>query len=314
MNIDINGFGMALLEYKRKDHTGMSKEQIKTDLQAIFDEFGVNATNFFSIKMKTDPKNEASIIPFIDKMAEGIIKNELLKKQWREAVMKNKDIPEEEKESILKQNSNKPRSKKPEDLLRKRPMCFNISEVGDLPLVSARGYMEKRLRMRGFSSEEMNQPLEQLSVLGTDDRAMNLNISPDENIVNQLVEMSKKLYLVFVKNIPVQEVRNMTLTTLLTNAKDDDSSFNFSTNGKQFKGEVDTDEPDIEVSVGANGNKGANVENDILDEKDKQEIEMYGLEGIATHSEMEDFRESAEYELLQSLQENNLSKSDDIIE
>ena len=296
MNINLNGFRQAFFEYKSKSHEGATKEQIKADLQKIFDEFGVDVSNFFVINMETEPKKEASISSYIDKVADGILKNEELKRQWKEAIDKKKE--ENQSENKTSNNkSKKSRNLKPEEMLRKRPISFNVSDVGDLPIEAAHGYMKKRPKLRGYTEEEMNQPLEQLSVLGVDDKAMDLNITPDENIVNQLVELSKKLYLVLVKAVPVDEVRNLSMTTLIKAAKNRESTVEYRGKDNQIiRGKIGTEtEPDVEVSIGADGNSGANIEDDMLTGKDLAEIKKYKIKGISTHSEMVDFRESEYY-------------------
>ena len=312
MNIDINGFGSALRDYKSQSHEGMTKEQIKTDLQEIFDKFGVNASNFFTINMAIEPHKEASLVPYIDKMAEGIIKNEEMKKQWREAVEKKRNSENLDKMDDGS-NKNKPNQQKESKRRKKPSFCFNVSEVGDLPLEAAKGYLTRRMKLRGYTEEEINETPDDLSVLGVDDKKMELNINPDASLLDQMVELSKKLYLLLVNNTPISEVRNLTMTELLTKAKDKNLSFSHSSeDGSLIKGDINTEEPDIEVTIGADGNKGANVENDKLKEEDLEEIEKYGIEGIKTHSEMEEFRTSEEYK--QILLSQQLEKSLDLFD
>ena len=123
MNINLNGFRQAFFEYKSKSHEGATKEQIKADLQKIFDEFGVDVSNFFVINMETEPKKEASISSYIDKVADGILKNEELKRQWKEAIDKKKE--ENQSENKTSNNkSKKSRNLKPEEMLRKRPISY----------------------------------------------------------------------------------------------------------------------------------------------------------------------------------------------
>lgn len=54
-----------------------------------------------------------------------------------------------------------------------------------------------------------------------------------------------------------------------------------------------------------------NQNGDELTEEDKQMIEDFGIEGIKTHSDMVEFMNSEEYEMIQQMQTNALSKNDD---
>lgn len=49
-----------------------------------------------------------------------------------------------------------------------------------------------------------------------------------------------------------------------------------------------------------------------LTEEDLEEINLYGIEGITNHKQLMDFKNSEEYELIQNMMANTLSKSDSI--
>ena len=58
------------------------------------------------------------------------------------------------------------------------------------------------------------------------------------------------------------------------------------------------------------GTENLATSNDELTQEDQEEIDMYGITDITTHSQMEEFRKSEEYELIQNMQRLGLSRSD----
>ena len=283
MTIDTNGFGQALLEYKTKNHEGMTKEQIKADLQKIFDKFGVNSSNFFTIDMATDPKTEASLKPYIDKIAEEIIDRESRNKERGKII------------SQAKQNSEKQTEKKQNKAGsgKKKAIAFNITDWGPIEPEQLGNHISGLLLDANFTRDELTKPLSAIGSLNYGGKTMDLNINPQANIVDQHVEMIKKLYFVLVKGLPVKLVRRMTMLELSKPITAEQTVIAHKTDdGLCLHKSTDTTTKDIYVSANLNENSSASVsQQDALTPQDFALLKKYKehgiiVPGVGTHTEL----------------------------
>ena len=301
MNVNVNGFAHELFKYTGAKHPNTSKETMQSDIKNIFDRFGINDSNFTIITLALGGSDVAvkSASAYIKKIATKLFEKEERRKERREMLEQNAEKGKERKKSS---NESK-----------KRPICFNITELGDLTPEAISGHMARKLKLAGYSEEDLTKPLDQLNVIGLNDQSTNLNISPDAPILEQFVELIKKLYLIHVNEASIDEVKYLSMNDLITHAKDEETTFCHNVDGEHIHGTEDTkEEADVEVSMNADGGKGFEVEHeDPLTEQDEYEIELFGIENITTHAEMEEFRNSEEYELIQNLQSQSLTKNDE---
>lgn len=289
MNVDINGFAHELFGYTRSRHENTSIETMKANLQTIFDKFGVNDSNFTIISLALGEAQVKNVSSYINKYATKVFEKEQRRKEMREKLEQNAED---------KNDKDKQRPK-----TKKRPICFNVTEIGELPPEAIAGHMARKMRLAGYTPEEIQMPLEQLNVIGLDDKMMDLNITPGVPALEQFVELTKKLYMVLVNGEKASEVRNLSITNLMAYAKEEEAEVCHTINGTHVHGSEDTIEADVEVSMNADGSRALDADiEDPLTEEDIREINEYGIENITSHSEMEDFRDSEEYELIQNMQ------------
>lgn len=312
MNVDINGFGEDLTKFTRKSHANEDLATIKNGLKAIFEKFGVNDSNFALIGLAVSNSNETSIqtknvSTYIDKISKKIFeKEERKKKESDQANDNNKDSKEKNRENENDKKKNKP----------KFNLSFNLSSIGNSSPEDLETYFKGMLVKNGFEREDLEKSNSGLNILDFNDKAMDLNVSPDKPFIEQLVEVSIKLYKVMVNGENLETVRQQDIYLNPTTEKA--TQFNLDQPGDEFdvQGLVDSKEtaPDkINVSLNNQNGKTAvdieNTPNNDLTPKDLEEIEAYGIEGIHTHAEMEDFRGTEEYELLQNMQGMAMEKS-----
>ncbi len=309
---DINGFGEDLTKFAKKSHTNEDLETIKNGLKAIFKKFDVNDSDLAKFSLTINNSNETSVetknvSSYIDKISKKIFeREEHKKKQSDQTNNNNKDSKDENHKNENGKKKNKP----------KFNLSFDLSSIGSASPEDLEKYFESILIKKGFEKEDLNKTGSGLNILDFNDRAMDLNVSPDIPFVEQLVEISKKLYKIMVNGEDIETVRQQSIYSNPTTEKQ--TQFNLDQPGDEFdvQGLVTSKEtaPDkINVSLNnQNGNTAVDIENTTnndLTQKDIEEIDAFGIEGINTHAEMEEFRQSEEYELLQNMQGMAMEKS-----
>lgn len=309
---DIGGFGEVLTEFIKKSHANEDLETIKNGLKAIFKSFDVNDSDLAEFSLTINNSNETSVetknvSSYIDKISKKIFEREERKKNQSEQTNNNnKDSKDENHKNENSKKKNKP----------KFNLSFDLSSIGSASPEDLEKYFESLLIKKGFEKEDLNKTGSGLNILDFNDKAMDLNVSPDIPFVEQLVEISKKLYKIMVNGEDIETVRQQSIYSNPTTEKQ--TQFNLDQPGDEFdvQGLVTSKEtaPDkINVSLNnQNGNTAVDIENTTnndLTQKDIEEIDAFGIEGINTHAEMEEFRQSEEYELLQNMQGMAMEKS-----
>ena len=309
---DIGGFGEVLTEFIKKSHANEDLETIKNGLKAIFKSFDVNDSDLAKFSLTINNSNETSVetknvSSYIDKISKKIFeREERKKKQSDQTNDNNKDSKDENHKNENGKKKNKP----------KFNLSFDLSSIGSASPEDLEKYFESILIKKGFEKEDLNKTGSGLNILDFNDKAMDLNVSPDIPFVEQLVEISKKLYKIMVNGEDIETVRQQSIYSNPTTEKQ--TQFNLDQPGDEFdvQGLVTSKEtaPDkINVSLNnQNGNTAVDIENTTnndLTQKDIEEIDAFGIEGINTHAEMEEFRQSEEYELLQNMQGMAMEKS-----
>lgn len=309
---DIGGFGEVLTEFIKKSHANEDLETIKNGLKAIFKSFDVHDSDLAEFSLTINNSNEISVetknvSTYIDKFSKKIFEREERKKNQSEQTNdNNKDSKDENHKNENGKKKNKP----------KFNLSFDLSSIGSASPEDLEKYFESILIKKGFEKEDLNKTGSGLNILDFNDKAMDLNVSPDIPFVEQLVEISKKLYKIMVNGEDIETVRQQSIYSNPTTEKQ--TQFNLDQPGDEFdvQGLVTSKEtaPDkINVSLNnQNGNTAVDIENtssNDLTQKDIEEIDAFGIEGINTHAEMEEFRQSEEYELLQNMQGMAMEKS-----
>lgn len=299
MNIDINGFGERLYSYTKKSHEKKSLETIKSELSTIFKENGVNDSNFsiVGLAISTDSVevSTSSTSNYIDKLSKRI-------------------FDKAEKDNAKKEGkefNNQTKTTKP---LRKPNLTFNLAQLGKADPGEIEDFFRRKFIAAGYTEEDLNKPNPNLGVLDFKDKGMDLNIDPGKNAAEQLTECVKKLYRIMINGESIEAVRNS--NDLHVQEKQTSVNLDLPGTENDFqKSNIDTDAPDVKVNLSGNSShKLVDIDNDLdnaLTPEDKFEIQQFGIEGIKTHAEMEEFRKSEEYEQLQQMMTNALSRNDD---
>lgn len=283
-----NEINKQLKIYLSQDNTNKSQEQIKAEVKELLDKLGANDQNTRHATVLS--KNEqlkirhfkASDIP--DIIARKIQKD----KNKAEKEQSNKQDNNQEEQNP-KQNSSKG---------RKLSFTINIAELGPREPEEIANFIARKLKQAGFTDEEIRKPAAQINTLGLDNKLIDLNITPNVSILDQFVEMIKKMYLVFFSN---KDPRNMDSTELHNATVREASDINADLPGDKFDLEddfVNTEDNDLEASFNADGNNSVDInDNQIeLSEEDKKEIAELGLaDDINSAAEWQAFKKTDEY-------------------
>lgn len=287
-----------IYDYSNLDHSNDSRDKLISDLKQIFAEFGAKDKEIPHVDVVIDGKNiefDSSTTTYIERIADRIYKKEERNRSRQE--ISERSVEEQEKEHI-----NHPAK-------RKMPvLSFDIVSLGESEPEAIEEFFRQKFTKAGYTQEDFNKPMQTLNVLDFRDKSMDLNITPDAPILEQFVEIVKKMYRLLVNHEPIESVRyndNM-------NVSEAQTSINLDLPGTEFdvKKDIDGDSPqNIDVNM-SNGmvDIDNSPDNDLTPE-DLEEINNYGIEGIGTHAEMENFRSSEEYQLIQQAQINYLSKN-----
>lgn len=296
MNIDINGFGEKLSSYTKKSHENKSLETIKSELKTIFKENGINDSNFAIVSLAvSDGSTElstSSTSTYIGKLSQRLF-----------------DKAEKEK---AKKEGRDPNKKEDKDNQPKRKplLSFNLASLGKAEPEEIEDFFRRKFMAAGYTEEELSTPNPDLNVLDFKDKSMDLNIDPNNSVIEQLAECVKKMFKVMINGESIESVRNSDNL----HAQEEQTSYADPNQPSNMVFEkrvmADTETPEVNVSLDENKfDIDNNPDNDLTPE-DRFEIEQFGIEGINTHAEMEDFRQTEEYEQLQQMMTNSLSKHD----
>lgn len=292
MEVNCEKLKIEYLNLKNSIPDNATLEEIKIQVRKLFASHGVNASTYTRFQFSLD-EGEATcsnktIKDCADMLAQKIYREKTRKRQSEEAL--NNENEQQ------KQTSHK----KP-----KIAISFDLVKLGDCSFEEIEAYFKQQFLKAGFPASELDSPNPKFSILDFNDASMDLNISLDVPLVEQFAEATKKLFAIMVNNTPLEVVRNMTPTEL-DQIRAEETTTNLDLPG--YENDVQTSSQDtsgkIDVSYGniQNGNIGVDIDNGEtpLTPEDEEEIELYGIDGIHNHEEMENFRTSAEYGLLQS--------------
>lgn len=298
--------GQAILNYTTKAYKddSLTLETVISDLKAIFKEFNVDDSNWITIDT-TNPEQGISVMPYIRKKAENILRKRDLNKERSE---NNSQAGQDAKEKASeKQNKYKG---------KKRPIALNITDWGPIPHDALREHIAQLLVSKGnFTPDELTQPLPSAGALSYSGAGLDLNIQ-SENAVDQLVETIKRLYFVLVMGIPVKFVRKIGLLELnkpiVANLS---KSGHWTDNGFCLHEDADPTK-DIYISSSSSGASTVSDE-DALTQADRELLKRYFAQGVfilnvGTHTELETLINSGKVpkiEELESASNNHFSSS-----
>lgn len=302
MRIDCEKLKIEYENLKKIIPDNATLEEIKIQVRKLFASHGVNAQTYTRLQFSLDEGvatcSNKTIKDCADVLAQKIYREKTRKRQQENALNQ-----EEEFQKTI------PR-KKP-----KIAISFDLVKLGACTLDEIEAYFKQQFLKAGFLASELDSPNPKFSNLDFNGNSMDLNINPNAPLVEQCAETIKKLFAVMVNNTPLNVVRDMTLSEL-NQIRAEETTTNLDLPG--YENDVQTSSQDtsgkIDVSFGniQNGQMGVDIDNSEfpLTPEDMEEIELYGIEGINTHEEMENFRDSDEYKLLQSAYALSKEESD----
>lgn len=291
MRVDCEKLKIEYENLKELIPNNATLEEIKIQVRKLFASHGVNAQTYTRLQFSLDEGvatcSNKTIKDCADVLAQKIYREKIRKRQQENA------LNQEEFQKTIPHK--KPRI----------AISFDIVKLGACSLDEIESYFRRMFLKAGFPSSKLDSPNPKFSILDFNDNSMDLNINPDAPLVEQFAETTKKLFAVMVNNTPLNVVRNM-VPTELNQIRAEKTTTNLDLPG--YENDVQTSSQDssgkIDVSFGniQNGQIGVDIDNSEspLTPEDEEEIELYGIEGINTHEEMENFRDSDEYKLLQS--------------
>lgn len=280
--INKNGLKSAITAYENTINGGVSKDKIKADLKNIFAEYHVDTTKFHA--MSVDSNSDISLTSYIDKLTEKIYKK----------VQEKNQNSADQKESN-EQNSEDSHDNKDKKDSEPKEITISNRELLQWSEDEIKPQLTNKLLKAGLTIEELNSPDSSNFAYNGSKGSTQLNVTENIPLIDRFVEMFKMLKraLESGKNFEdaLQEMNNEGMeknSETLTNKDDNKSQF------------ANDSEQNLESSHN----------NDELTAEDLEDIFNYGIEGMTSHSNMEEFRKSAEWEQLQSLQENAFGKEE----
>ena len=281
MNVDINAFGGKLFNFTRTPHPNAALSEIKNGLKKIFEEYGVNDSNFNLIGIAVSGSSmgvtNKNVSTYIDKISRKIVKNNSKEQNLSEEDKRKKQEEKEQQETQEKGAKFK----------------FSVSseDVRNLSSKELAQKMINKMILQGVTEEDLNRPMKGAAFEHMDFSMEKVDFPDGTTLRDTIYFNATKLKELENEKLKAQGKNELTSEELTS---EDKNSINNSVNDKD---EVSKD-------------KQINNE-DALTEEDLQEINDFGIEGITTHSQLQEFRKSEEYELIQNMQSMALSRGDD---
>ncbi len=215
------------------------------------------------------------------------------------------------KNVLDQQNTNEDETlKNNQNHAKKKPnFSFNLVSIGEMNIEDIEAFFTEKLLKQGYTQEELNSSKD-FNILDFNDKAMDLGVDTNATMVEQLAEATQKLYAVLVNGMSPDDAKNLNPHDVKNEATE--TNLDLPGNKHDVIKTVYRDDTPEEINTSFSTTNGLDIENtpdNDLTEEDLYEIEQYGIEGIGTHAEMEEFRQSEEYELIQKTQQNALSKN-----
>lgn len=290
---------------------GKSKEQMKREIEAIFDKHGIDKykagifakfseNDGVSVSRNSYPKEIAKKLYNLKQK-----KNEAQKDSANNGEDKEKQYSESDEE---KQN-------------KQRKFDFSLNEIKNLNDNQLKDYFRNKMLTHGWTEEEINKPCgKDAKSSFTDNSIPENSFSVNTNgltVLESIVNLAKLIIKIKVLGQEKEQVLKDYNDNLKNIVKkwNDNKQENF---GQDFDNNYENDlqpqiddlvldEPDLDMQ----SEQESLVDDDALTEEDIELINMYGIDA-KNHTELVDFFNSEEGRQIQQMQTNALSKSDSI--
>lgn len=309
-----NKFAQDLKNYKFNEIQNYSNnksiEQMASEIKSLMKKYDLSEDNFKSMQVVFNESNASiSSTEFSKTIATSIYKEKQKRLERNKILTENKD------------NSLNEQEDKHQETTKKKPVFnFNLASLGKMDIAETKEFFKNQLLKLGYSQAEINAKPKEFNVLDFNDKSMQLGVNTEKSFVDQLVEVSKKLYNVLVNGESIEDTRKL---SNIGDIKQEQTTPNLDLPGN--KNDVigpisnDNNPKEINVTTSKNGMDIENIPDNDLTEKDKAIIDFAKIDGIGTHKELEDFLENTQegkqiMELYQEhVKDNELTENDNML-
>lgn len=283
-----------------------SISQIESDILRLFEKNHFDSNNNQEIEATIN----GDAVEFKPSTYSKVLAKKIFDEKQRRLKLEEKQ-KDSRKNVLDQQNANEDGTNKTnQNHAKKKPnFNFNLVSIGEMNIEEIEAFFTEKLLKQGYTQEELNSSKD-FSILDFNDKAMDLGVDTNATMVEQLAEATQKLYAVLVNGMSPDDAKNLNPHDVKNEATETNLDLP-GTENDVIKTVYRDDTPE-EINTSFSTTNGLDIENkpaNDLTEEDLNEIEQYGIEGIGTHAEMEEFRQSEEYELIQKMQQNALSKN-----
>ena len=293
--LDKNGLKKAISDYEKNVYKklDLTRSQIKSDLKNLFAKFYVDASNFFTFNK--DGNSGSSVSTYLDSLSNTIYKKQLAKKQKESEKQNDKN---DNKENQSQEDENDEENKK-----QKRSFIVSHKELKSWTDSEMKPNLTRKFLQAGYTIEELNKPDNKPIFLNADGKKIDLQV-PAGTYIDRRVEAFKKIREYVLEQEKKQDEKN---SGSVEGEYVDDAHKN-----NEKDGEFDnSQENESELSDQEPVQGEDSLEDDELTQEDLDDIMEYGIEGMKTHSDMEEFRNSEEWEQIQAMQASALTRDDE---
>lgn len=308
-----NKFTQELKNYKFNEiqnySNNKSVEQMTSEIKSLMKKYDLSENDFKSMQVVFNGSSASISSTEFSKTIAISIHKEKQKRSER-----NKILTENQTDSLKTQEE-----KHQETTMKKPIFNFNLVSLGKMDIAETKEFFKEQLLKLGYSQTEINTTPKEFNVLDFNDKAMRLDVNTNKPFVDQLVEVSKKLYNVLINGKSIDEARKSNILDI----KQEQTTTNLDLPGEKndVMGPVlnDNNPDEINISTSKNGIDIENTPDNDLTEKDKTIIEFAKIDGIGTHQELKDFLENTQegkqiMELYQEhIKDNELSEDVEVL-
>lgn len=289
-----------LKEYSQNElyhfSNGKSKEQMNSEIKSLYEKYGV------------DP-NKSHNFSQLDELQQILSRNKSHPNEMAERLYQKKNQKLEAQNNKSNNKDNEVRNKH-----RSFTVCLDdLKNYSDEQLAS---FYSNKLLTHGWTMDEIATPLKQGSLPCIDNSSPLRNFSVNIEgltVLDAYVKITKNLIQIYVfKKDPVQILNDASNIAKKWNENEnfqEDFTSNPDNNLQGLSSDFESDTPVQDEQYEQNSEP--EIDDDALTEEDIRIRDEYGVD-VNTHSGMVDFLNSEEWQQIQSMMSNTLSRNDSI--
>lgn len=279
--------------------------QIETDILGLFEKNHFDSNNNQEIEATINGDN----VEFKPSTYSKVLAKKIFDEKQRRLKLEQKQ-KDSRKNVLDQQNANEDGTEKNnQNHAKKKPnFSFNLVSIGEMNIEEIEAFFTEKLLKQGYTQEELNSSKD-FNILDFNDKAMDLGIDTNATMVEQLAEATQKLYAVLVNGMSPDDAKKLNPHDVKNEATE--TNLDLSGTENDVIKTVYRDDTPEEINTSFSTTNGLDIENkpanDLSDEHRKL-MERWGVTGIGTDEEFENFLESPEGQLLQNTDQISLSK------